>query len=163
MTSLIAKPPKNDQNIVSKKLPAIDHTQIEKRIWRLRTEQLKYARGSDRQSLKVPIKYPEGRYWFGYNDFSCQERSCKPLVLVRQLESREGITDANVILPSCGSDPPATVSVYDGTTLVGAVTANSSDSWISENSKRSKASIVAKLCITAHARIHSGLSDRRGV
>jgi hypothetical protein len=45
MTSLIAKPPKNHQDIVSKKLPAIDHTRIEKRIWLLRTEQLKRSVG----------------------------------------------------------------------------------------------------------------------
>jgi hypothetical protein len=45
MTSLIAKPPKNDQNIVAKKLPAIDHTQIAKRIWRHRAEQLKLSVG----------------------------------------------------------------------------------------------------------------------
>src|SRR5438132_13193166 len=49
----------------------------------------------------------------------------------------DGITDANVLTVWGGADPNTTVSIYDGSTLLGTTTTNSSGSWTFETPKLS--------------------------
>src|SRR5438445_1621083 len=52
----------------------------------------------------------------------------------------DGITDANVLTVWGSADPNTTVSIYDGTTLLGTTTTNSSGSWLFETPKLSDSS-----------------------
>jgi len=68
---LIAKPPKNHQTIVSKKLPAIDHTLMAQGNWLGCSEQLNPSAVPIADHCKVSIELSRREMQFGYNDFSC--------------------------------------------------------------------------------------------